>query len=51
VEGTAQQAKGKVQRAWGNMKEGAKNAQNDAERKNENEAQRKQEHARSEHSR
>ena len=32
-EGLGQQAKGKIQNAWGNVKEGAKDLKNDAERK------------------
>ena len=35
AEGTAQQVKGKVQKAWGNVKEAAKDAQTDAERERE----------------
>lgn len=51
VEGSAQQAKGKVQKAWGNMKEAAKDAQTDAEREHEKEAQREREQVRSGHNR
>jgi uncharacterized protein YjbJ (UPF0337 family) len=44
VEGSVQQAKGKAQKAWGNVKEAAKDAQTDAER--EKEAQRERERER-----
>lgn len=51
VEGSLQQAKGKVQKAWGNVKEGAKNTQTEAdrEREREREALRDQEHSRAGH--
>jgi uncharacterized protein YjbJ (UPF0337 family) len=35
VEGTAQQAKGKVQKAWGNVKDAARESQSEAERQSE----------------
>lgn len=35
VEGTMQQAKGKVQKAWGNVKDAARDAQAEAERERE----------------
>ena len=40
VEGAAQQAKGKVQKAWGNIKEGAREANADANAKAEAEQER-----------
>jgi uncharacterized protein YjbJ (UPF0337 family) len=38
VDGTAQQIKGKVEKAWGNVKDAAKDAQSDADRERETEA-------------
>jgi uncharacterized protein YjbJ (UPF0337 family) len=38
VDGTAQQIKGKVEKAWGNVKDAAKDAQTDADRERETEA-------------
>jgi uncharacterized protein YjbJ (UPF0337 family) len=35
VEGAAQQAKGKLQKAWGNMKDNARDARDEAERERE----------------
>ncbi|HEY1766061.1 MAG TPA: CsbD family protein [Terracidiphilus sp.] len=35
VEGAAQQAKGKVQKAWGNVKDAARDSQSEAERQRE----------------
>ena len=55
AEGSAQQVKGKVQKAWGNLKEAAKDAQTDAEREREREREREKErekeHAHSGHNR
>ena len=51
VEGAAQQIKGKAQKAWGNVKEAAKDAQaeaeRDRERQREDERQREHDHAHS----
>jgi uncharacterized protein YjbJ (UPF0337 family) len=38
VNGTAQQIKGKVEKAWGNVKDAARDAQSDADRERETEA-------------
>jgi uncharacterized protein YjbJ (UPF0337 family) len=38
VDGAAQQIKGKVEKAWGNVKDAAKDAQSDADRERETEA-------------
>jgi uncharacterized protein YjbJ (UPF0337 family) len=35
VEGAAQQAKGKLQKAWGNMKDAARDAKSEADRESE----------------
>jgi uncharacterized protein YjbJ (UPF0337 family) len=43
VEGAAQQIKGKAQKAWGNVKDAARDTQTDVERERENEAAREQE--------
>jgi uncharacterized protein YjbJ (UPF0337 family) len=43
VEGAAQQIKGKAQKAWGNVKDAAHDAQTDADRRRQEEAER--EHA------
>ncbi len=40
VEGAAQQIKGKAQKAWGNVKDAARDAQADAEKRREEEAER-----------
>ena len=49
VEGSAQQAKGKLQKAWGNMKDAARDAKNEADREQETnraaEEEREREHA------
>jgi uncharacterized protein YjbJ (UPF0337 family) len=37
VEGTLQQAKGKAQKAWGNVKDAARDAKTDADREKERE--------------
>jgi uncharacterized protein YjbJ (UPF0337 family) len=42
VDGTAQQIKGKVEKAWGNVKDAAKDAQTDADRERETEARERQ---------
>jgi len=43
VEGTAQQIKGKAQKAWGNVKDAARDAQSDADRHRQAEAEREYE--------
>jgi uncharacterized protein YjbJ (UPF0337 family) len=45
VEGAAQQAKGKLQKAWGNMKDAARDAKDEAEREREREREADREHA------
>jgi uncharacterized protein YjbJ (UPF0337 family) len=42
VNGTAQQIKGKVEKAWGNVKDAARDAQSDADRERETEARERQ---------
>jgi uncharacterized protein YjbJ (UPF0337 family) len=53
VEGTAQQAKGKAQKAWGTVKDAARDAKTDfdqeRDRQRANEAARQNEHAHSGH--
>ena len=43
AEGAAQQIKGKAQKAWGNVKDAARDAQHDAEQRREEEAKRESE--------
>ncbi|MGA9672510.1 MAG: CsbD family protein [Terracidiphilus sp.] len=42
VDGTAQQIKGKVEKAWGNVKDAAKDAQRDAETEDDTQARERQ---------
>jgi uncharacterized protein YjbJ (UPF0337 family) len=42
VDGTAQQIKGKVEKAWGNVKDAARDSQSDADRERETEARERQ---------
>jgi uncharacterized protein YjbJ (UPF0337 family) len=52
VEGAAQQVKGKAQKAWGEVKDAARDAQANADRENrerEKERERQEEHAHSGH--
>ncbi|MGB6744829.1 MAG: CsbD family protein [Terracidiphilus sp.] len=44
VEGAAQQAKGKVQKAWGNVKDAAREAETEAERRQETDRKAEHEH-------
>ena len=44
VEGATQQAKGKLQKAWGNMKDTAREAQTEAERRQETDRKVEHEH-------
>ncbi len=45
VEGAAQQIKGKAQKAWGNVKDAARDSQTDADRRRQEEAERERETA------
>lgn len=49
VEGTMQQAKGKAQKAWGNVKDAARDAQAYAEREREADRSPNQDHAHTGH--
>jgi uncharacterized protein YjbJ (UPF0337 family) len=49
VEGTMQQAKGKAQKAWGNVKDAARDAHADAEREREADRSANQDHAHTGH--
>ncbi|MGA3045186.1 MAG: CsbD family protein [Terracidiphilus sp.] len=42
VDGTAQQIKGKVEKAWGNVKDAARDAERDANTETENQARERQ---------
>jgi uncharacterized protein YjbJ (UPF0337 family) len=51
AEGAAQQAKGKLQKAWGNVKDAARDAKSEADQQNEaaREREAEREHAHSSH--
>jgi uncharacterized protein YjbJ (UPF0337 family) len=50
VDGAAQQVKGKLQKAWGNAKDAARDAQSDAERQREADREREAEREHAAHS-
>jgi uncharacterized protein YjbJ (UPF0337 family) len=50
VEGAAQQAKGKLQKAWGSAKDAARDAKSEADRQQEIDREREAEHEHATHS-